>query len=672
MRSVRATHLLPGVLAVCFATAHVAEATKRPALGPNPPVHAGVSFDRGAGDERATVPTLTHRSQDTFDKPADRWVADRWVLVRNDEPVITSNQDGSIAIEGEHFTAQRNDDVRRWYRLSQDGELPELAGAGDPTRWVRSDDAAANSASGRQFVRILPDTRKTHADKLIRGENFSPEPGKLAVLDYQVRFPAAGRYYVWARAFSTGTEDNGLHVGMDGTWPESGQRMQWCDGKGKWTWNCAQRTDANHCGEAMQIWLDVETPGMHTVSVCMREDGFALDKLFLTRDIQRRPEGEGPPMRMSSQKDASRSPDAEPETADGPADQASTATETGPAPNLFPKKRWVRVTPEQVGVRPEELAVALEYLQSQCFDDRLRQTVLVRNGQIFFEGDNVTRSHNIYSCTKSFTSTALGLLIADGRCQTDSLARDFEPVMEDLYSQVSLRHFATMTSGYSGRGRSRWDDENSDWSWTPYEPEPPHFAPGTAYAYWDEAQMMYGRVLTRIAGEPLLDLLQRRIFDPIGMGPVRWGTEGDVDGIPIHNGCTGIEVNALQLARFGHLMLHRGRWKDRQLVPAEFVRMATRTQVDADLPIGDTDRANVLGSGSYGFNWWTSGGLSAMPDAPQDAFYASGLKHNVLAVVPSLGLVVVRMGTDGNPTAGKHHVYNRFLQLLAAAMEATS
>ncbi len=215
------------------------------------------------------------------------WVA----LIRRTEPIYTANTKGLIVVEAEHFSKQELDAIRRWYVFEKTGPLPDLAGAGEPTTWVRSIHSAASKASGSQFVRLLPDTRVTHDDPLIDGENFMNEPGKSAILSYSVHFPHAGRYFVWVRAFSTGTEDNSIHVGMDGDWPTSGQRMQWCEGKGQWTWACAQRTDKNHCGEPMQIYLDVSQPGLHAIQFSMREDGFAFDKFLLTQDIDYRPKG---------------------------------------------------------------------------------------------------------------------------------------------------------------------------------------------------------------------------------------------------------------------------------------------------------------------------------------------------------------------------------------------
>ncbi len=143
--------------------------------------------------------------------------------------------------------------------------------------------------------KYLPDTRRTHADKLIPGENFSPQAGKMAILSYKVQITNPGRYYVWVRAYSTGGEDNGLHVGIDGQWPASGQRLQWCNGKQSWHWESKQRTEQEHCGEPYKIYFDIEQPGGHTIHFSMREDGFEFDKWLMTKDREfARPDDVGP------------------------------------------------------------------------------------------------------------------------------------------------------------------------------------------------------------------------------------------------------------------------------------------------------------------------------------------------------------------------------------------
>ncbi len=192
---------------------------------------------------------------------------------------IFEEQNGLLAVEAEHFTKQTKTKIRAWHHTTADS-TPDAGRDPDPPH--------VEGASNNAYLEILPDTRKNHDEKLIRGENFSPDPGKMTILHYPVHFNTPGRYYVWVRAYSTGSEDNGIHVGIDGTWPESGARMQWCQGKNTWRWESKQRTEKNHCGEPYKIFIDVDKPGLHEITFSMREDGFEFDQFFMTteRDIE--------------------------------------------------------------------------------------------------------------------------------------------------------------------------------------------------------------------------------------------------------------------------------------------------------------------------------------------------------------------------------------------------
>ena len=203
-----------------------------------------------------------------------------------DGDVVFAERDGLVAVEAEHYFRQSLTEVRSFY-LTHADKMPDARPDGDP--------AHVTGASGGAYLEILPDTRRTHGDKLVQGTNFSPQPGKMAVLHYKVHFETPGRYYVWVRAYSTGTEDNGLHVGLNGEWPDSGQRLQWCEGKNSWRWESKQRTSRHHCGEPHKVFLDIKEAGEHEVQFSMREDGFEFDKWMMTTDRQfKRPEDAGP------------------------------------------------------------------------------------------------------------------------------------------------------------------------------------------------------------------------------------------------------------------------------------------------------------------------------------------------------------------------------------------
>ena len=181
--------------------------------------------------------------------------------------------EGMVVVEAEHFSTQELTKTRKWYQVDKHYRNSTTS----------DDEPHYQSASGNAYLEILPDTRTNHDEELIHGENFSNEPGKLGVLNYYVLISNPGKYYVWVRAYSTGTEDNGIHVGLNDKWVESGRRMQWCEGKQQWTWASKQRTQEEHCGVEKLIYLNIPEPGVHKISFSMREDGFEFDKWILNQ-----------------------------------------------------------------------------------------------------------------------------------------------------------------------------------------------------------------------------------------------------------------------------------------------------------------------------------------------------------------------------------------------------
>jgi hypothetical protein len=186
--------------------------------------------------------------------------------------LLFTEDDGLLSVEAEYYYKQTLATKRAWHVASQE-RTPDIKPDPDPSHLP--------GASGGAYVEILPDSRVTHDDPLIDGENFSSEPGKMGVLHYKAHFKNPGRYYVWVRVFSTGTEDNGIHVGLNGEWPASGQRWQTVK-KHAWAWDSRQRTDEVHSGVPLQLYLDVTKPGENEIMFSMREDGFAMDKFILS------------------------------------------------------------------------------------------------------------------------------------------------------------------------------------------------------------------------------------------------------------------------------------------------------------------------------------------------------------------------------------------------------
>lgn len=206
------------------------------------------------------------------------------------QEMVYYEHDGTVVVEAEDFVEQIQDNTRRWYIINTtndsypEDEIEPTDEALEPLPEPDADKRHAHRAGGGAYIEILPDTRRTHDDRLVRGINFTNQPGRMAIISYPVHFANPGRYYVWVRAHSTGTEDNGVHVGLNGEWPATGQRIQWCEGKFQWYWSASQRTDAVHCGVPHRIYLDIEEPGLHTIQFSMREDGFEMDRWMMTTE----------------------------------------------------------------------------------------------------------------------------------------------------------------------------------------------------------------------------------------------------------------------------------------------------------------------------------------------------------------------------------------------------
>ena len=345
---------------------------------------------------------------------------------------------------------------------------------------------------------------------------------------------------------------------------------------------------------------------------------------------------------------------------------------------VFPAQQWREATPESQGVDSGKLEAALSYLQGHSGPDGIGQVVIVCHGYAIWQGPDVGKVHGIWSCTKSFTSTVLGLLIDDGKATLDTRAADHLPALADAYPDVTLRHFATMTSGYRAANDEPRGSYRHGPSLTPFDPcDVPLFAPGTQYAYWDSAMNQFANVLTRIAGEPIEDFFRRRIADPIGMDPNEWdwGDFGAIDGIVVNGGSGNsnrhVFISARQMARLGLLFLNNGKWEGRQLISSAWVRAATQSQVPTTIGLWLDSAAD--GRGVYGFNWWTNGiragGSRKWSGAPPDTYAASGYNNNDMFVIPAWNMVIVRLGLDQSQFPITDAVYDEFLRQVEVALK---
>lgn len=342
---------------------------------------------------------------------------------------------------------------------------------------------------------------------------------------------------------------------------------------------------------------------------------------------------------------------------------SSAPGRTGSTAASFPE-------PESRGGWP---ALAPDELRSAGFDPGLLEqarernaafgvvshVVVIRHGKIvaeWFENHACSSTRfDVWSCTKSLTSTAYGIWLSQADCPVTldtpvyELVPEGQPLTDPRKERITLRHLLTMTSGIPGHrsgieaiptatGVGTFEAALGHapcrhWAWT-------HdrwasklvFDPGEGWEYSDPAMAHLSLAFVNTTGVELADFAREHLLEPIGIERLSWDAHGGGGNLGPHtNPESGAHVGARELARLGYLMLNGGRWRDRQVVPADWVGLATRPSQEHNP--------------SYGYNWWLNNdGSTWFPGVPHDAFAALGFCSNGLYVVPSLDLVVVRLG----------------------------
>jgi CubicO group peptidase (beta-lactamase class C family) len=268
---------------------------------------------------------------------------------------------------------------------------------------------------------------------------------------------------------------------------------------------------------------------------------------------------------------------------------------------------------------------------------------------------------HIWSGTKSFTGTAWGLLLEDSRqgrlprrepVELDSLAYNYipegYPLTDVRKEQITIRHLLTMTSCIPGESMGVMGIPTATHH-GPFEHAlgrcPNRYGrwvstllgePGTRWDYSDPAFAHLALAFANIMGCEMGDYLRERILKPIGIENLSWDVQGGSGFIGPHtNAHTGIHVSARELARFGYLALHNGEWDGQQLVSGWWMDLATKISQDLNP--------------SYGYTWWVNTQGTQWPGLPSDAFALMGYRSNKCYIIPSLDLVVARVGS-GPPT----------------------
>ena len=309
-------------------------------------------------------------------------------------------------------------------------------------------------------------------------------------------------------------------------------------------------------------------------------------------------------------------------------------------------------SPTSVGIDPAAITAFADAVDRKGLG--VHGLVVMRHGRVAAEGwwhpYRPDDPHMMFSVSKAFTSMAVGIAISEGLLALDEPTHAIFPEHREIPGQT-VRHLLTMTSGHP-------DDL---WGVLQALPErdgvelffesPATHEPGTHFVYNTASTFILAAAVVRRAGVSLTEYLDERLFGPLGWPTPHW--ERDARGI--EHGGIGLKLTTRQLAQFGQLLLQRGRWEGKQLVPAEWVDEASACQTRN--PWFDSHESRI----GYGFQLWRS----------SHGFRADGLCGQFAVVIPELDLVVATTSGSGDSNRILEEIWAELLPGVASGFTVT-
>lgn len=258
-------------------------------------------------------------------------------------------------------------------------------------------------------------------------------------------------------------------------------------------------------------------------------------------------------------------------------------------------------TPEAQGIRSAAISAFVAAAEQQV--DSLHSFMLLRHGHIVAQGwwypylsDD---QHVLFSLSKSFTSSAIGMLVAEGRLSVDDpvvsfFPDDAPPEPTDNLAAMQVRHLLAMSTGHDFDTTGPMT-HTQDKTWVQaFLAMPVAHEPGTHFLYNTGATYILSAIVHKLTGGRMLDYLRPRLFEPLGIHHPRW--DQSPQGIDV--GGWGLWLTTADIAAFGQLYLQKGAWQGQQLLPEAWIDEATSLQTpNGSTPTNDWEQG-------YGYQFW--------------------------------------------------------------------
>ena len=285
-------------------------------------------------------------------------------------------------------------------------------------------------------------------------------------------------------------------------------------------------------------------------------------------------------------------------------------------------------TPEEQGISSESIRNLLHSIDTS--GQEFHSLIIQRHGHIVTEGYwkpyQANDKQQLYSLSKSFTSTAIGFAVEEGLLTVEDPVIKFFPEnlpdsISDNLSTLKIKHLLSMSVGHSQDAIRILEASPKDQSWaTTFLTLPLIVEPGSQFMYNSGASYMLAAIIQKVTGQSAHDFLEPRLFEPLGITNSSWSVNDE----GVNMGASHFRISTRDISKFGQLYLQKGKWNGKQLLSEKWVEEATSKQISN----GNDD--NSWGYG-YGYQFWLN---------PPGGFRADGAFGQFSMVLPAQDMVV--------------------------------
>jgi CubicO group peptidase (beta-lactamase class C family) len=293
-----------------------------------------------------------------------------------------------------------------------------------------------------------------------------------------------------------------------------------------------------------------------------------------------------------------------------------------------------RSTPEAEGVSSEAISNFIDAANKSKHE--FHSFMIVRHGKVVSEGwwnpYRADLKHTMYSCSKSFTATAVGFAVSEGKLTVNDKVISFFPndlpeTISPNLAELKVKDLLSMSVGNKVEPTGAVI-MSTNWVKT-FLAQTIDYQPGTKFLYNTAATYMLSAIVQKVTGQKIIDYLQPRLFEPLGINGIDW--EIDPNGINV--GGYGLRLKTEDMAKFGQLFLQKGVWKGKQILPTSWVEEASSMKIMQNPSASQAQKDSSDWLQGYCYQMWRSRNNSYRGDGANGQFILVLPEHDAVIAI---------------------------------------